>query len=96
VTLVVIAVYLTSLICRSNLSRYRQSSFWTAIFACFAAAIMLILASERDALFTGRSWHENSMGSPTQGFLIYLIFSLAISIIPTLGVVFLYRKKMKK
>jgi hypothetical protein len=57
---------------------------------------MLILASERGALFTRRYWHENSMGSPIQGFLIYLIFGLAISIIPTLGVVFLYRKKMKK
>jgi len=92
----VIATYLTGVFCRRSISRGRQPSFVPAVIATFCAPLVIILASERSALFTTRYWQGDSTGRPAPYFLLFVGACIVISILPCLGVVFWYRRKTKR
>jgi len=95
----VIAVYLTSVSCRRKVSRGRQPSFLPAIVTTLCGpvivTVVVALFVERSAVFTRRYWQGDSTGQPALYFLLYMAACTAITLLPTLGVVLFYRRKIK-
>lgn len=90
-----IAIYLTALVCRRSLARGRRPPFWPAVVATLCAPIFIIVANERGELFSHRFWQGNAKGEPLTLLVIFVCICSIATIIPTITVVALYRRKLK-
>ena len=90
-----IAVYLTSLVCRRSVARSRRPALWPAAVASLCGPVIIILASEGVALFTRRFWQGTAKGEPLPLLIIFVCICAVASIIPAMGVVAFYKRRVR-
>ena len=91
-----IAAYLTSLVCRRSVSRNRRPAFWPAAIASLCGSLVITLASSGSELFTPRYWQGTAKGAgPLPSLLIFVCIFAVPSIVPAIGVVVFYRKRLR-
>lgn len=94
IAIIAAGAYLTSIPCRVAQSKDRQAAWYFALAGILGASLLAILVVYQGDLFRPTAWHK---GKVEMTFLVPLAFAVSCgtAFVPSLLVVWIYRKKFE-